>query len=148
MNEAIDDYSGKIAPINTVLAGSSLRFVHRRHGTDLVRWPTKCRLRRSAPLTLPLNRHHVAQLGLPPRLPQIWRVSVSIPSARSVLVVPIRLNTGTPQIGTLGSQITFYMWKRNKARRRGSTREGTSQPNIARCIHEDQIHDIIGYGRT
>ena len=32
--------------------------------------------------------------------------------------------------------------------RRRSTRKGTSQPNIARCIHKGQIHDIIGYGRT
>ena len=34
------------------------------------------------------------------------------------------------------------------ARRRGSTRKGTSQPNIAPYIQEWQIHDIIRYRRT
>ena len=104
MNDAVGDYQGgKIAPINNVLAGSSLRFVHSCHGTGLVRWPTKCRLRRSPLFTLPLNRHQVARLGLSPKLLQICE-GLRLHPLRSVLVVPIRLNTGTAQIEHSGAK--------------------------------------------
>ena len=49
----------------------------------------------------------MAWLGLSPILLQICE-GLRLRPLRSVLLVPIRLNTGTTQIDTLGSQITFY----------------------------------------